>query len=75
MSGTPSGTACWPARWALCARSIRRTVSRSVAAIGAATSLAAGEQRGSKGMWGNDGHRPLKGRGNRLGIDRSCFVL
>jgi hypothetical protein len=31
--------------------------------------------RGSKSIWGNDGHRPLKRTGEMRWMDRSCFVL
>mgnify|MGYP003348126682 CR=1 FL=1 len=55
----------------LWARSKRRTVSRSVAAIGAAASMAAA---GARAFGEMTGIAP-SAAGNRLGIDCSCFVL
>ena len=76
MAGTPSGTAC---------------LARPLGAVGAlqpAHLFAQGrrdrdrrvvggpDDGGSKGIWGNDGHRPLERSGEtRWGLDCSCFVL
>jgi hypothetical protein len=47
---TPIGTAAWPARWALWARSSRRILSRRSAGTGVAVSLATREAGGAKAL-------------------------